>query len=201
MKRVTTFLQSTMSDQRLNDLCLSAWPSGLGHAPSCFTAHDFDGSRVQTLGTDTVNQAVHPSGVGKLVTMGRFTELVQCRNNRGRHRQELFAQNLDNDKRCLRWPYSKINSEHSERPESSSERVKIAWLGVRKLIPSARSVLRTNFRIRPMCSSVDICPNIHGKMEQIRPLETITIAKSVRRTKVNQIGRKYELVLRRIYAT
>jgi hypothetical protein len=29
------------------------------------------------------------------------------------------------------------------------ERVKMAWLGVRKLIPSVRSVLRTNFRIRP----------------------------------------------------
>ena len=46
---------------------LSAWPSGLGRAPSCFTAHEFDGSRVQSPGADTVNQAVHPSGVGKLV--------------------------------------------------------------------------------------------------------------------------------------
>ena len=41
---------------------------------------------------------------------------------------------------------------NSERPESSSERVNIAWLGVRILIPSVRSVLRTrpNFRIRPL---------------------------------------------------
>ena len=35
--------------------------------PLCFIAHEFDGSRVQTLGVDTVNQAVHPSGVSKLV--------------------------------------------------------------------------------------------------------------------------------------
>jgi hypothetical protein len=28
-----------------------------------------DGSRVQTLGADTVNQAVYPSGVGKLVAI------------------------------------------------------------------------------------------------------------------------------------
>jgi hypothetical protein len=46
---------------------LSAWLSGLGRAPSCFIAHEFDGSRVQAPGTDTVNQTVHPSGVGKLV--------------------------------------------------------------------------------------------------------------------------------------
>jgi hypothetical protein len=37
--------------------------------PSCFIAHEFDGSRVQTPGADTVNQAVHPSGVGKLVAI------------------------------------------------------------------------------------------------------------------------------------
>ena len=43
------------------------WPSGFGRAPSCFIAHAFDGSRVQSPGADTVNQAVHPSGVGKLV--------------------------------------------------------------------------------------------------------------------------------------
>jgi hypothetical protein len=48
---------------------LSAWPSGLGRAPSCITAHDLDGSRVQIPGADTVNQAVHPSGVGKLVAL------------------------------------------------------------------------------------------------------------------------------------
>ena len=48
------------------------------------------------------------------------------------------------------WLDSIINSEHSERPESSSERVKIAWLDVRKLIPSALRALRTNFRIRPL---------------------------------------------------
>jgi hypothetical protein len=48
---------------------LSAWPSGLGRAPSCFTAHEFDGYRVQIPGADTVNQAVHPSGVGKLVAL------------------------------------------------------------------------------------------------------------------------------------
>jgi hypothetical protein len=47
----------------------SAWPSGLGGTPSCFTAHKFDGSRVQIPGVDTVNQAVHPSGVGKLVAL------------------------------------------------------------------------------------------------------------------------------------
>jgi hypothetical protein len=57
---------------------------------------------------------------------------------------------------CTQWPYSKINSEHSERPESSSERVKMAWLCVRKLIPSARSVLRTNFRIRPIETIIEI---------------------------------------------
>jgi hypothetical protein len=51
------------------DACLSAWPSGLGRAPSCFTAHEFDGSRVQIPGADTVNQAVHSSGVGKLVAI------------------------------------------------------------------------------------------------------------------------------------
>jgi hypothetical protein len=49
--------------------CLSAWPSGRGRAPSCFTAHELDGSRVQFPGADTVNQAVHPSGVGKLVAV------------------------------------------------------------------------------------------------------------------------------------
>jgi hypothetical protein len=49
--------------------CLSAWPSGLCRAPSCFTAHELDGSRVQTPGADTVNQAVHPSGIGKLVAI------------------------------------------------------------------------------------------------------------------------------------
>jgi hypothetical protein len=34
-----------------------------------YTAHEFDGSRVQIPGADTVNQAVHPSGVGKLVAL------------------------------------------------------------------------------------------------------------------------------------
>jgi hypothetical protein len=34
--------------------------------------------------------------------MGHFTELVQYRDNRGLHRQELLVQNLDNDKRCFR---------------------------------------------------------------------------------------------------
>jgi hypothetical protein len=48
---------------------LSAWLSGLGRAPSCFTAREFDGSLVQTPGADMVNQAVHPSGVGKLVAI------------------------------------------------------------------------------------------------------------------------------------
>jgi hypothetical protein len=48
---------------------MSAWPSGLDRAPSCFTAHEFDGTRVQTPGADTVNQAVHPSEVGKLVAV------------------------------------------------------------------------------------------------------------------------------------
>jgi hypothetical protein len=41
----------------------------VGLAPSCFTAHKFDGFRVLTPGADTVNQAVHPSGVGKLVAV------------------------------------------------------------------------------------------------------------------------------------
>jgi hypothetical protein len=50
-------------------MSLSAWPSGLRRALSCFTAHEFDGSLVQTPGADTVNQAVHPSGIGKLVAI------------------------------------------------------------------------------------------------------------------------------------
>jgi hypothetical protein len=41
----------------------------IGCASSCFTAYEFDGSRVQTPGAGTVNQAVHPSGVGKLVAI------------------------------------------------------------------------------------------------------------------------------------
>jgi hypothetical protein len=48
---------------------MSAWPSALGRGPSCFTAHEFDGSRVQIPGADTVNQAVHPSGFGKLAAL------------------------------------------------------------------------------------------------------------------------------------
>jgi hypothetical protein len=58
----------------------SAWSSGLGHVPSCFTAHEFDESRVQTPGADTVNQAVHPSGVGKLVaiSMQRVVAVEDC---------------------------------------------------------------------------------------------------------------------------
>jgi hypothetical protein len=60
--------------------CLSAWPSGLGCAPLCFIAHEFDGSQVQTPGADTVNQAVHPSGVGKLVaiSMQWVTAVEDC---------------------------------------------------------------------------------------------------------------------------
>jgi hypothetical protein len=59
---------------------LSVWPSELGRAPSCFIAHEFDGSRVQTPGADTVNQAVHPSGIGKLlaVSMQRKTAVEDC---------------------------------------------------------------------------------------------------------------------------
>jgi hypothetical protein len=59
---------------------VSAWPRGLGRAPSCFTAHEFDGSRVQTPVADTVSQAVHPSGVGKLVaiSMQMVTAVEDC---------------------------------------------------------------------------------------------------------------------------
>jgi hypothetical protein len=62
----------------------SAWPSGLGHAPSCFIAHEFDGSRVQTPGVDTVNQAVHPLGVSKLVaiSMQWVTAVEDCEGKR-----------------------------------------------------------------------------------------------------------------------
>ena len=59
-----TFRSCHLSTERVLSL---KWPSGLGRAPSCFIAHEFDGSRVQSPGADTVNQAVHPSGVGKLV--------------------------------------------------------------------------------------------------------------------------------------
>jgi hypothetical protein len=57
---------------------MSAWPSGLGRAQSCFIAHEFDGSRVQTPGAD--NQAVHLSGVGKLVgiSMQWVTAVEDC---------------------------------------------------------------------------------------------------------------------------
>jgi hypothetical protein len=63
---------------------LSAWPSGLGHAPSCFIPHEFDGSRVQIPEADTVNQAVHPSGVGKLVaiSMQWVTAVEDCEGKR-----------------------------------------------------------------------------------------------------------------------
>jgi hypothetical protein len=69
----------------LNNQCvqrcrLSAWPSGLGRAPSCFIAHEFGGSRVQTPGADRVSQAVHPSGVGKLVATSKqwVTAVEDC---------------------------------------------------------------------------------------------------------------------------
>jgi hypothetical protein len=63
---------------------MSTWPSGLGRAPSCLTAHVFDGSRVQTPGADTVNQAVHPSKVGKLVaiSMRWVTAVEDCEGKR-----------------------------------------------------------------------------------------------------------------------
>jgi hypothetical protein len=62
------------------ETCLSACPSGLGRAPSCFTAHEFDGSRVQTPGADAVSQAVDLSGVGKLVaiSMQCMTAVEDC---------------------------------------------------------------------------------------------------------------------------
>jgi hypothetical protein len=70
--------------QSIGVLCLSAWPSGLGHAPSCSIAHEFDGSRVQTSGSDTVNQAVHSSGIGKLVaiSMQWVTAVEDCEGKR-----------------------------------------------------------------------------------------------------------------------
>jgi hypothetical protein len=51
---------------------------------SCFIAHEFDRSRVQTPGADTVNQAVHPSGVGKLVavSMQWVTAVEDCEGKR-----------------------------------------------------------------------------------------------------------------------
>jgi hypothetical protein len=58
-----------MHQLKATSIYLSAWPSVQGRAPSSFTAHEFDGSRVQTPGVDTVNQAVHPSGVGKFVAI------------------------------------------------------------------------------------------------------------------------------------
>jgi hypothetical protein len=59
---------------------MSAWPSVLRRALSCFTAHEFDGSRVQTPGVYTVNQAVHPSRVGKFVaiSMQWVTAVEDC---------------------------------------------------------------------------------------------------------------------------
>jgi hypothetical protein len=68
----------------LASYCLSALPSGLGHAPSCFIANEFDVSRVQTPGADTANQAVHPSGVGKLVaiSMQSMTAVEDCEGTR-----------------------------------------------------------------------------------------------------------------------
>ena len=70
--------------KRLGHVYASAWPSGLGCAPSCFIAHEFDGCRVQTPGADTVNQAVHPSGVGKLVaiSMQWVTAVEDCEGKR-----------------------------------------------------------------------------------------------------------------------
>jgi hypothetical protein len=53
---------------------LCAWRSALGRAPLYFTAHEFDGSRVQTPEADTVNQAVHRSGVGKFVAISKQWE-------------------------------------------------------------------------------------------------------------------------------
>jgi hypothetical protein len=47
-------------------MCLFAWPSGLDHAPSCFTVHEFDGPGLKPR-ADTVKQTVHSSGVSKLV--------------------------------------------------------------------------------------------------------------------------------------
>jgi hypothetical protein len=85
--------------------------------------------------------------------MGRFTELVQFLNNRGRHRQSY-----------------------------------------------SRSTLTTTNAVYHVVATWTR-PHKHGKMEQIRLLEPIPIAKSVRKTKVKQIGRKYELILRRIYVT
>jgi hypothetical protein len=59
---------------------LSAWPSGLDRAPSCFIAHELGVSRVQTPGADTVNQAVDPSGVGELeaTSMQWVTAVEDC---------------------------------------------------------------------------------------------------------------------------
>jgi hypothetical protein len=55
-------------------VCVAEW------VRSCFNAHEFDGSGVQTPGADTVNQAVHPSGVGKLVatSMQWMTAVEDC---------------------------------------------------------------------------------------------------------------------------
>jgi hypothetical protein len=53
------------------------WLNGLGRTPSCFTAHEFDGSRVQTPGAD----AVRPAGVSKLVaiSMQWVTAVEDCK--------------------------------------------------------------------------------------------------------------------------
>jgi hypothetical protein len=60
----------------------SAWPSGLGRAPYVMLrcTRVWRISRVQTPGADTVNQAVHPSAVCKLVaiSMQWVTSVEDC---------------------------------------------------------------------------------------------------------------------------
>jgi hypothetical protein len=77
-------------------VCVAEW---LGHAPSCFTAHEFDGSRVQIPGADTFNQAVHPSGVGKLVanSMQWVTAVEDCEGKRAALRWLVYVWTMQPD--------------------------------------------------------------------------------------------------------
>jgi hypothetical protein len=55
-----------MVKYNLWSICVAEW---VRSRAVIFTAHEFDGSPVQTPGADTVNQAVHPTRVGKLVAL------------------------------------------------------------------------------------------------------------------------------------
>jgi hypothetical protein len=48
---------------------MSAWQSGSGRAPSCFTVHEFDEPGFHTTGVDTVNQTFYLLVVGKLIAI------------------------------------------------------------------------------------------------------------------------------------